>query len=775
MLEPGSRLGPYVIAGRIGAGGMGEVYRARDTRLGRDVALKTLPPDLARDAERRARFEREARAVASLNHPHIVTLHSLEEVEGILFLTMELVEGETVDAAVARARGDLTGLLRIASAVADAVAYAHARGILHRDLKPSNLMVTREGRVKVLDFGLAKLREPIGGEASRSSATTLPGGPTGHHVVLGTPAYMSPEQVEGRPVDERCDLFSLGVVLYELATGERPFRGRSTIAVLSAVLRETPRPIMELNPTVPPELARIVMRCLAKEPGERYASARELRDDLDEVRQRAEAQPAAAATAVHPPATPVRRSVAVLPFLNLSPDPENEYFADGITEDVIAQLSKMRSLKVISRTSAMRFKRREQSLREIAAKLGVATLVEGSVRRAGDRVRIVAELIDAESDAHLWVETFDRRLTDIFEIQSEVALRIAEGLRGELSTEERLRVGGPAPVDLEAYQFLLKGRQARLRYTEAGLQSAVGHFEQALARDPAYAAAYQEIAIAFLVMALGFGLGSLRPREAHARAKAAVARALELDPLSGEAHGTHGALRFMADFDWAGAEESFRRALDLSPGSSFTLDLFGLLLSAQERYEEALAVQRRSRELDPLTVVHTSDLATTLIRAARLEEAMREARHAIEMDESFPIGHSALGWALLLAGDREAGLGEIGRAVELSPGSDLLLAQLGEAEAMAGRPERARRILDELQRRAEERPVLPYHRAYVHTGLGEPERAIDLLEAAAEERGGGIYGIKGSFLFTPLRGHPRFHALLRRMNLAGEDPRTPAP
>jgi TolB-like protein/Flp pilus assembly protein TadD len=464
--------------------------------------------------------------------------------------------------------------------------------------------------------------------------------------------------------------------------------------------------------------------------------------------------------------TLARKSVAVLPFLSLSSDPENEFFADGVTEDVIAQLSKLRGVKVISRTSAMQFKKREQSLKDIAAKLGVATLVEGSVRRAGSRVRIVAELVDAESDAHLWVETYDRQLTDIFEIQSEVALRIAEGLKAELSPSELARIAGRAPVGVEAYQLYLRGRQCVHRYTESGLREGLGHLERAVAVEPGYAAAHAQIALAYLILALGFGSGAIRPREAHARGRLAALRALEIDPEFGEAHGTTGALQFMFEFDWAGAEQSFRRALGLTPGNASVLDLFGLMLTAQQRYEEALTAQRRSRELDPLTLVHTSDVATTLIRAGRYDEAIQEARYLVATEPAFPLGHSTLGWACLLRGGAAEGLAELERAASLSPGNTLFLAQLGEAYAMAGQEAKARGVLAELDRLAQERYVMPYHLAYVHTGLGEHDRAIDLLEAAVEERSGGVYGIKGSFLFTPLRGHPGFRALLRRMNLA---------
>jgi serine/threonine-protein kinase len=631
-------------------------------------------------------------------------------------------------------------------------------------------MVTRDGRVKVLDFGLAKLKEGAANLVSPRSTTCLDPA-TGRHVVLGTPEYMSPEQVEGLPLDERSDIFSLGIILYELVTGERPFKGHSPLSVVSSILRDTPRPIAEAVPHTPAALAQIVSRCLAKPPEERYQAARELRDDLEELLQSTPARVAPARSTPLPgmlpvPAEPASRSVAVLPFLSLSSDPENEFFADGITEDLIAQLSKLRSIKVISRTSAMQFKKRDQSLRDIAAKLGVATLVEGSVRRSGSRVRIVAELIDAETDAHLWVETYDRQLTDIFEIQSDVALRIAEGLKAELSPVERARIGSPAVVGVEAYQLLLRGRRSAMKYTEAGLREALEYFERALALEPSYAAAYEQTAFAFMLLALGFGSGAIRPREAHSRARAAVLRCLDLDPACGEAHGTLGALKFMADFDWAGAEQSFARALRLSPGNAMVLDLCGLMLTAQQRYDEALSVQRRSREIDPLTLVHTSDLATTLLRAGRYDEAMREARYLIDTAPTFVLGHATLGWACLLKGDTTQGLRELEQAASLSSGNTVFLAQLGEAYAMAGDATKARAVLEDLERLSRERYVMPYHLAYVHTGLGAHDAAIDLLEAALEERAGGVYGIKGSFLFTPLRGHPRFDALLRRMNLA---------
>ena len=765
-ITEGSRLGGYDILAPLGAGGMGVVYRARDVRLGREVALKILPADVAADAERRARFEREARVVAAFSHPHIVTLYSLEEAEGALFITLELVEGETLAAAAARERMRVPAILLVGVAVADAVSCAHERGVLHRDLKPANIMLTADGRVKVLDFGLAKLREAAGVVSQDQGATTRLDPATDRHVVLGTPDYMSPEQAENRPLDGRSDIFSLGIILYELAAGERPFKGTSVLSVMTSILRDTPRPVADLNSALPPALAESIRRCLCKDPALRYQGAGELRDDLAAIHKQFDSRATGAAAApVSAPEAPSRRSVAVLPFLNLSADPENEFFADGITEDLIAQLSKVRALKVISRTSAMQFKKREMSLGKIAAILGVATVVEGSVRKAGNRVRIIAELIDAASDEHLWAETYNRELTDIFEIQADVALQIAEALKAELSPSERARIEAPAMVNIEAYQLYLKGRQCLNRFTQEQIREALDYLQRAVAIEPRYALAYDSIAWVYLIQAVGHGAAALPPREAHDRARQAVGLALQSDPLCGAAHGTLGAILCWADFDWRGAEESFRRGLELTPGSAFLLDTFGLVLAAQERYDEAIAVQRRAQELDPLAPVFTSDLATTYLRAGRTDEAMREARRLVDIDRSFPNGHATLGWAHMLKGQTTEGIEEIRQALSLSPGNTLYLAQFGEALGLAGRREEALAVLEQLEQIARERYVMPYHFAYIHTGLGEDDKAMDVLERAAEERAGGIYGIKGSFLFTTLRPHPRFKALLRRMNL----------
>lgn len=455
-------------------------------------------------------------------------------------------------------------------------------------------------------------------------------------------------------------------------------------------------------------------------------------------------------------------SVAVLPFINLNADPENEFFADGITEDVIAHLTKIRSLKVISRTSVMAFKKRDRGLREIGERLGTSTLLEGSVRRAGNRVRIIAQLVDCATDEHIWAETYDRDLTDIFAIQTDVALNIANALRAELSHDERTRVGRRPTFDLEAYELYLRGRNSLNQFTQEAYRRGLIDLDAAIARDPDFALAWATIAEAHAELCID---GSLNrsPEESIRLAKAAAARALELDNELGEVHSISGLIQFAFDFDWRGAERSFLKAIELSPGSAQVHEHYSWLCTSLERYDDALREVRRARELDPILM--PSDVATTLLRAGRIEEALDEARRSVQDEPGLPRCHSILGWALIFRGKKAAGIASLEQAVATSPGTTMFLSQLGQACALTGDVKRARLILQQLHDWSEREFVSPYHFAYVHAGLGEADTAIDYLERAFEQRSGAIYGIKGSFLFHNLRTHPRFVALLRRMNL----------
>jgi TolB-like protein/Tfp pilus assembly protein PilF len=453
-------------------------------------------------------------------------------------------------------------------------------------------------------------------------------------------------------------------------------------------------------------------------------------------------------------------SVAVLPFLNLSADAENEYFADGITEDVIAHLSKIRALKVISRTSVMLFKRRQHSLKEIGSTLGATTLLDGSIRRVGDRVRIVAKLIDVETDKHLWAETYDREMTDIFSIQTDVALQIAAALKAELSPDERTRVRKEPTKDLLAYQLFLQGRQWFIKYTPEAYDRAIEYFDRAIARDPSFALAFANKAMTYTELA---EMGMMAPDVAYQRAAEASANALRFDPELGDAHCTMGYLKGVREFDWSGAEQAYKRAMELSPSGADTYDYYGRLCAALGRYDEAIALQHRAQELDPLA--HRMDGVTTLIRAGRYDQAVTEGEDAMELDPGYDRARATLGWAYFLSGKRSEGLAELETAVSISGRNTMWLGQLGQAYAMAGNPDKAREILRELEEKAKTAFVSPYHFAYVYTGLGEYDSALDLLERAVVERTGPAYSIKGSFLLKPLHTHPRFRALLRQMKL----------
>ena len=744
--------GRYTIERELGRGGMSTVYLADDLKHHRKVAIKVLRPELGAllGAER---FTREIRVAASLAHPHILPLYDSGAAgqrgggeDELLWFSMPYVRGESLRHKLSREkRLPVEEAIRIARQLASALDYAHGHGLIHRDIKPENVLLY-EGEAMVTDFGIAL----AGGEAGkgRSGASGTGDRLTGTGMTLGTPEYMSPEQAAGeRTLDARSDIYSLGCLLYELLAGEPPHTGGSAMAVLARRFKEAPPRVRRQRPEVSSAVEQAIARALAVDPADRFASASAFADALT-------------ATGTGEFRLP---SVAVLPFDNFSADPENEFFADGITEDVIAHLSKIRSLKVISRTSVMPFKKREQSLKEIGAKLDASTLLEGSVRRAGSRVRIVAQLIDAESDRHLWAETYDRELTDIFAIQTDVALQIADALQAKLSPEEKRLIKKQPTDDVQAYQLYLMGRHCMVRWTQEGLEQALTYFDQAVARDPEYALAYATMAYAYADMATGVA-GSLPPAEAYQKAKTAVARALELDPGLAEAHAVSGYLKYISDYDWSGAEQQLKQAIELNPNSGEAYDFYGLLLAALERYDEAVEMQRRAYEVDPLA--HRMDIATTFLRAGRYDEAEAAVKRVLAVDPHFALAHVTLGWAYLLKGMADQGISELERAVSLSPESTIYLGQLGQAYARVGRTSDARKVLGRLEEMSTRRYVSPYHFAYVYEGLGEQERAMDFLERAFEERAGGIFGIRGSFLFRALRDHPRFQAMLRKMNLA---------
>jgi serine/threonine protein kinase/Tfp pilus assembly protein PilF len=741
--------GRYSIIRELGRGGMATVYLADDLKHHRKVAIKVLKPELG-SLLGADRFAREIQIAASLTHPHILPLYDSGEAgiresgeDVLLWFSMPYIRGESLRQRLTRERQlSIDEAIKIVRQVAAALDHAHAHGLIHRDIKPENILL-HEGEAMVTDFGIALSSQSAGQRGSGAEDRLTQKG-----VTMGTPEYMSPEQAAGdRTLDARSDVYSLGCVLYELLAGEPPYTGATTQTILVKRFTDPIPRVRRLRATVPQSVEQAIMKALAVAPADRFATA------------------AAFADALTQPADKVGgpTSIAVLPFLNLSREPENEFFADGITEDVIAQLSKIRALKVISRASVLPFKHREQSPRQIAAALDVATLLDGSVRWSGNRVRITAQLIDADTERQLWAETYDRELTDIFAIQSDVALQIAAALETELSPEEQRRIRKEPTRDVQAYQLYLLGKHCLSRWTQEGIEQGLEYLQQAVDRDPSYALAYADMALAYLELGIGIA-GDLPPDKAFPKAKHAIAKALEADPGLAEAHAMLAFYRFVCDYDWSGAEREFKLALELNPNSGPTYDAYGLMLSAIERYEEALEVQRRAYELDPLS--HRLDRATTLLRWGRYDEALEIALRVNQLDPHFALARATLGWAYIYKGQPDLGIAELERAVSLAPDSTMFLAQLGQALARVGKTSEARAILRQLHELSQTRYVSPYHFAYVHAGLGEDDQAMDWLEGAYAEGAGGIWGIKGSFLFANLRSHPRFKELLRKINLA---------
>jgi serine/threonine-protein kinase len=792
-LASGARLGPYEIVSPLGAGGMGEVYRARDTRLGREVAVKVLPPGFSEDADRLRRFEQEARAASALNHPNILTVHDVGTQDGAPYVVSELLEGETLRERLSSGALSSRRAVDYATQIARGLAAAHEKGIVHRDLKPENLFVTKDGRVKILDFGLAKLTRPekIGPttEAPTQTAGTEPG------VVMGTAGYMSPEQVRGQAADQVSDIFSLGAVLYEMLTGRRAFRGASAIETLNAILKEEPAEVSQSGRDVSPPLERITRRCLEKSREERFQSARDLAFALEEATGASASSPVAAAP-VRPGRSPVSllatlgigvvvllaalmagnvggirsrilggaapgriRSLAVLPLENLSHDPEQAYFADGMTEALITDLAQIRSLRVISRTSVMGYRATKKPLPQIGRELNVDAVLEGSVQRSGGRVRITAQLIEAPTDRHVWAKSYERDLRDVLSLQSEVARAVAVEIQAAVTPAEKSRLAKARPVDPEVHELDLRGRhQLNNAASEQDIRKAIGLFEQALAKDPADAPAY---------VGLAFGYSSLTdfylpPRETMPRAKAAAIRALELDDTLADAHTALGWVHTAYDWEWSSAEMEFRRALELNPSSAYAHDGYANYLTVVGRSEEAVAELRRARELDPLSVGIHSDALNAFVNLKRYAEAIERARIILELDPNNPFAHAQLALVYVQTGRRSEAIAEAEKAIQNSD-SPLNQATAGTALAALGETGRARRLLEQLREVSKKRYVCPYEIGLIHVGLGDKDEAFRWLEKGYQDRSICMQYTKQDPRMTPLHGDPRYEDLLRRL------------
>ena len=785
----GKSLARYKIVGKLGEGGMGVVYRAEDTELHREVSLKLLPPEMAEDPNRLERFRREARAVAALNHPNIVTIHSIESVDSTHFLTMELVEGDSLDQVLPPGGLPLSKVFDIAIPLADALSTAHERGIIHRDLKPANIMISEEGWIKVLDFGLAKLVESSDGAGSGGALTNLPTqgqSLTGIGTVMGTAPYMSPEQLEGAQVDHRADVFALGIVMYEMATGRRPFSGDSSAALVSSILRDSPPTVTEINEGLPRHLARIIQHCLEKDPEARYQSAKDVRNELKSLRREidsgevATGSGALSVTAVAPgprsfnwrwlaagaaavvilaagwwigrgavtkgPAqeqamqaanstTSDLPSVVVLPFSNLSSDPDNEYFTDGLTEELISALANVEGLRIPARSSAYALKGTELGVQEIGAKLGVDNIIEGSVRRSGDRLRVSVQLIKAVDGFTLWSETYDRKLEDVFSVQNEISDNIVEALQLTLSPVEERALRVERTTDFQAYEYYLRGRGYYRRRTYDDFEEARKMFSRAIEIDPGYALAYAGLADTYTE----FWRNYESTEENLNQADEASREAVELDPNLAEAHASRGfALGQRQLYDDASRE--FGLAVKLNPRLFEAYYYYGTVAFAAGELETAADNFERASEVAPDEIRALQLLPQVYTRLGREAEAQSANRRRVEVVE---------------------------RRLEFNPDDVPLLLDGASALAALGETRRslewASRILD----RADEDALVLYNLACLYSLAGELSSAMDALERSFEAGLADPDWMREDSDLDNVRNHPRYEALLERMEASG--------
>jgi TolB-like protein/Tfp pilus assembly protein PilF len=794
VFATGDRLGPYEILSLLGSGGIGAVYRARDPRLGREVAIKVLQERFASDPAALGRFEREARAVAALSHPNILAIHDFGVEDEVGYSVTELLRGETLRARLERESLSWRKAVEIAAAISDGLAAAHSQGIVHRDLKPENVFITEDGRVKILDFGLARLQP---GSPEEAGSSVLTASQTKPGTVMGSAPYMSPEQVRGLPVDPRSDIFSFGSVLYEMVTGRRAFPGKTAADAMAAVLKESPPDPSESGKAIPLTLARIITRCLEKAPDQRFQSARDLTYALQEIASTSaaaiqmsgveKARPAprrgrivaiaagvvvlAAAILVKLDVAGLRsrlaggaksdaiRSLAVLPLKNLSGDPGQDYFADGMTEELIAGLARISGLRVTSRTSVMSYRDTKKRLPEIAKELGVEAVVEGSVSRAEGKVHVTAQLIQAASDKHLWGRTYEREARDVLSLENELAQAIAGAVRVQLAPREKAQLAKVRPVDPAAYEAYVKGRYFWNKRGGDNLKKAIELFQQALDADPTYAAAYSGIADSYTQ--LGYA-SLLAPREVFPKARAAAEKALELDDSLAEPHASLAYVRFYFDWDWAGAEREFQRAIELNPNYATAHDWYAYLLTATGRLAEARAEIKRAHELDPLSVPIESDMGFLLHYSYEQDRAAEELRKALEMNPRFPLAHLFLGRVYQAKGLYDQAIAEYqatGPLREWVP----TVAGIGYVYGIQGKRQEALQVLSNLEARSKKEYVTAYAVALVHAALGNKDQAFAWLDKGVEERTHWLVWLKRDLRWKPIRSDPRFAALIKRV------------
>ena len=816
-LEPETVISHYRILTKLGAGGMGEVYLAEDTKLNRNVALKILLADVAANEDRMRRFVQEAKSASALNHPNIITIYEIDHVDSVYFIASEFIDGQTLREHMRNEPRKLGEALDLAVQISSALSAAHAAGIIHRDIKPDNIMLRRDGIVKVLDFGLAKLTERSPSELVDLDAPTRAVVKTDPGVVLGTAVYMSPEQARGLPVDERTDIFSLGVVLYEIMAGCLPFDGKNTTEVLAEIISEhEPPPLARYSREVPAELERIVSKALRKDRDERYQTIKDLVLDVRSLKQELEFEKKLAiskksetftakldqATTIAASTTSgIRRSpnvielkrrniliaavltlaavigvylyfgrtrrgaidsIAVLPLVNAINNPDTEYLSDGISESLINSLSQLPGVKVIASTSSFRYKGKEVDPREVARTLGVEAILTGRVSQRDDNLLINVELIRAEDKTQIWGEQYDRKATDLLSVQREIAREITSNLRLKLSGAEQGLVTKHYTENTEAYQLYLKGRFYLNKRTGDGTRKGIEYFKQALEKDPNYALGYAGLADAYFLLTT---FGGTAPQESLPKSKEAAKRALELDESLAEAHASLASVLFFYDRNYPESDKEFRRAIELNPNYATAHHWYGVTyLAKMERFDEAISEMKRALELDPFSIIINADLGNTYINARQYEKAIEQLQKTIEMDQSFYFAHWQLGVAYEAIGSLHDASLEYQKARQLND-DPWVLALLGHLYAVSGKRAEALRTLEELREISKQRYVSAYSFAIVYAGLGDKDQAFQWLEKSLQDREPRINRIKVDTLIDNLHSDPRFAELVRRLGL----------